>query len=197
MRVLPEAVFDQGRHDLRGCEAAAAQVVRGDLADYLALEGHCQHAAREEPNGDAEDGLVHAASPSLRGQNQVVQQAAGWRSRTGRDVRRRQRDEQAAQQALVRHARRQGQGGGVRDAGARQGLPRAARRCHINSIEGAWSLFKRQVNGTHHWISVKHLQAYLDEMCYRYNRRDITEGARINDFLERVSGRLAYKALVA
>jgi len=69
--------------------------------------------------------------------------------------------------------------------------------CHINGIEGAWSLFKRQVNGTHHWISVKHLQAYLDEMCFRYNRRDMMEGARINDFLERVSGRLTYKALIA
>lgn len=69
--------------------------------------------------------------------------------------------------------------------------------CHINGIEGAWSLFKRQVNGTHHWISKKHLQAYLDEMCYRFNRREMTEGSRINDFLGRVSGRLTYKTLTA
>jgi hypothetical protein len=28
-------------------------------------------------------------------------------------------------------------------------------RIHTNSIEGAWSLFKRQVYGIHHWISEK------------------------------------------
>lgn len=66
---------------------------------------------------------------------------------------------------------------------------------HINGLEGAWSLFKRQINGTHHWISHKHLQAYLDEMCYRFNRRDLPDGARINDLLAKTSGRLTYKAL--
>jgi transposase len=39
--------------------------------------------------------------------------------------------------------------------------------CHINGIEGAWSLFKRQVYGIHHHVSAKHLDAYLGEMCYR------------------------------
>jgi transposase-like protein len=28
---------------------------------------------------------------------------------------------------------------------------------HVNGLEGAWSLFKRQINGTHHWVSQKHL----------------------------------------
>src|SRR5436190_16494202 len=50
---------------------------------------------------------------------------------------------------------------------------------HINPIEGAWSLFKRQVYGIHHWISVKHLDAYLGEMCYRYSNRDMEDGARL------------------
>jgi ISXO2-like transposase domain len=68
---------------------------------------------------------------------------------------------------------------------------------HINSIEGAWGLFKRQVYGIHHHISPKHLGSYLSEMCYRYNRREMGEADRVNDLLGRVSGRLTYKALIA
>jgi hypothetical protein len=66
---------------------------------------------------------------------------------------------------------------------------------HINTLEGAWSLFKRQVYGIHHHVSVKHLDAYLGEMCYRYGRRGMEEGERVNDLLSRVEGRLTYKAL--
>jgi hypothetical protein len=65
---------------------------------------------------------------------------------------------------------------------------------HANGLEGAWSLFKRQVFGSHHWVSTKHLDRYLNEFTFRYNRR---EGARVNDFLSRVAGRLTYKALIA
>lgn len=67
---------------------------------------------------------------------------------------------------------------------------------HINSIEGAWGLFKRQVYGIHHHVSRKHLGAYLAEMCYRYNRRGMDEGIRVNDLLSNVEGRLTYKALI-
>lgn len=42
---------------------------------------------------------------------------------------------------------------------------------HVNHIEGFWSLFERQVIGQHHWISVKHIQRYLDERCWSYNNR--------------------------
>lgn len=43
---------------------------------------------------------------------------------------------------------------------------------HTNSVESAWSLLKRSVVGTYHQISVKHLPAYLDEMEFRFNRRE-------------------------
>ncbi len=43
---------------------------------------------------------------------------------------------------------------------------------HTNTIEGVWSLFKRSVIGTHHHMSVKHLQSYLDEIAFKYNNRD-------------------------
>jgi transposase-like protein len=67
---------------------------------------------------------------------------------------------------------------------------------HTNGIEGAWSLFKRQIYGIHHHVSFKHLDRYLGEMCYRYNRRDMEEGERVNDLLSQVEGRLSYKALI-
>lgn len=42
---------------------------------------------------------------------------------------------------------------------------------HTNTIEGFWSQFKRSVDGTHHAISPRHLQKYLDEFAYRHNHR--------------------------
>ena len=68
---------------------------------------------------------------------------------------------------------------------------------HTNSIESVWALFKRQLIGTHHWVSKKHLQRYIDEMTWRFNRRDQEEGQRVNNLLDQVSGRLTYKALIA
>ena len=43
---------------------------------------------------------------------------------------------------------------------------------HTNSIEGVWSLFKRSVMGSYHQLSIKHLDAYLDELECRFNNRD-------------------------
>ena len=42
---------------------------------------------------------------------------------------------------------------------------------HTNTVENAFSLLKRGIMGTWHKISAKHLAAYLDEMCFRFNRR--------------------------
>lgn len=42
---------------------------------------------------------------------------------------------------------------------------------HTNTIENVWSLLKRSVVGTYHKISAKHLDAYLDELEWRYNNR--------------------------
>lgn len=42
---------------------------------------------------------------------------------------------------------------------------------HTNTIENAFSLLKRGIMGTWHHISAKHLSAYLDEMCFRFNNR--------------------------
>ena len=68
---------------------------------------------------------------------------------------------------------------------------------HTNGIEGAWSLIKRQIYGIHHWVSPKHLSRYLDEMTWRYNRREDDEDVRVNGLLDQVAGRLTYKELIA
>jgi transposase-like protein len=43
---------------------------------------------------------------------------------------------------------------------------------HTNTAENAFSLLKRGIIGTWHKISAKHLQAYLDEMSFRFDRRN-------------------------
>ncbi|MFI5098263.1 MAG: IS1595 family transposase [Candidatus Acidiferrales bacterium] len=42
---------------------------------------------------------------------------------------------------------------------------------HTNSVEGFWSLVKRGIGGVYHSVSPKYLQTYLNEYCFRYNRR--------------------------
>jgi transposase-like protein len=68
---------------------------------------------------------------------------------------------------------------------------------HTNSIESVWSLFKRQIVGTHHYLSPKHLNRYLGEMTWRFNLREMGEGSRVNALLAQTAGRLTYKALIA
>ena len=43
---------------------------------------------------------------------------------------------------------------------------------HTNTIENVWSLLKRSIAGTYHKLSAKHLDAYLDELEWRFNNRD-------------------------
>ena len=43
---------------------------------------------------------------------------------------------------------------------------------HTNGIESVWSLLKRSIVGAYHKVSVKHLDAYLDELEHRFNNRE-------------------------
>jgi len=43
---------------------------------------------------------------------------------------------------------------------------------HTNSVEGVWSLLKRSIVGSYHKVSTKHLDAYLDELEWRFNNRN-------------------------
>jgi len=42
---------------------------------------------------------------------------------------------------------------------------------HTNGIESVWSLLKRSIVGSYHKVSMKHLDAYLDELEFRFNNR--------------------------
>jgi len=43
---------------------------------------------------------------------------------------------------------------------------------HTNTVESAFSLLKRGIMGTWHRLSAKHLASYLEEMEFRFNRRN-------------------------
>lgn len=42
---------------------------------------------------------------------------------------------------------------------------------HTNTVESAFSLLKRGIMGSWHRVSAKHLQAYCEEVAFRFNRR--------------------------
>jgi transposase-like protein len=69
--------------------------------------------------------------------------------------------------------------------------------CHTNGIEGFWALLKRQIVGIHHFVTPKHLNAYVAEATWRFNLRDAGEGERVNALLADATGRLRYRELIA
>jgi transposase-like protein len=68
---------------------------------------------------------------------------------------------------------------------------------HTNGIEGFWALLKRQIIGIHHFVTPKHLNAYVAESTWRFNLREMGEGERVNALLAEANGRLRYKELIA
>ena len=68
---------------------------------------------------------------------------------------------------------------------------------HTNTIEGAFSHFKRMIYGIYHQISAKHTQRYCNEFAHRYNTRKLHDADRFNIALTKTECRLRYKALVA
>jgi transposase-like protein len=55
---------------------------------------------------------------------------------------------------------------------------------HTNTIESAFSLLKRGINGSFHQVSIKHLPRYLHEFEYRFNRRQRKGEPRPDIFTE-------------
>ena len=50
-----------------------------------------------------------------------------------------------------------------------------------NGIEGFWSHFRRMIIGCYHNVSDEHLQAYIDEACFRWNTRKASQVERFLD----------------
>jgi transposase-like protein len=70
-------------------------------------------------------------------------------------------------------------------------------RVHTNGIENFWSLFKRRIYGTHHFVMPFHLDRYLDDATFRYNNRKISDGARFALACSQSDGRrLTWKELI-
>jgi transposase-like protein len=64
------------------------------------------------------------------------------------------------------------------------------------TIEGAFSLFKRGVIGSYHHLSKDHLDSYLTEFCWRFNRRGMQPmmfGAMLRELVTKKP--LTYKTL--
>ena len=70
-------------------------------------------------------------------------------------------------------------------------------KVHTNTIENVWSLLKRSIIGSYHKISTKHLDAYLDELEWRYNNR--TNRWLFRDTMKKLleSQKLLYQKLTA
>lgn len=67
---------------------------------------------------------------------------------------------------------------------------------HTNGLENFWSLLKRAIKGTYVSVEPFHLFRYLDEQCYRFNNRKLTDAKRFLEAAASVFGkRLTYVAL--
>ena len=68
---------------------------------------------------------------------------------------------------------------------------------HTNGMENFWSLLKRAIKGTYVSIEPFHLFRYLDEQCFRFNNRKMTDAERFAHAATTIVGkRLTYKALI-
>ena len=63
-----------------------------------------------------------------------------------------------------------------------------------NLAECYFSQLKRSIDGTHHAVSRKHLQRYVDEHSFRFSTRKLSDGERASVLVGRTAGRrLTYR----
>ena len=69
-------------------------------------------------------------------------------------------------------------------------------RAHTNGMENFWRLFKRCLHGTYVAVAAFHLDRYLDEQTFRFNKRKGSDGTRFLEVMFAVLGkRLTYAEL--
>lgn len=67
------------------------------------------------------------------------------------------------------------------------------KKAHTNTVECSFSLLKRGLIGTYHHVGEQHLERYITEFDYRWNKRKIGDKERSEALLEMVGGkRLMY-----
>ena len=66
-----------------------------------------------------------------------------------------------------------------------------------NRIEGAFGHFKRAITGVYHKTSDENVHRYLTMFAWRWNRRKIGEGERVDALLKGAKNRrITYKQLI-
>lgn len=65
----------------------------------------------------------------------------------------------------------------------------SGRLATTNTAEGFFGNSKRSLDGTHHHVSGKHLPLYLAELDYKYNTREVTDGARTVGGIQKITGK--------
>jgi transposase-like protein len=70
-------------------------------------------------------------------------------------------------------------------------------KVHTQGIENFWSLFKRQIVGQHHHVSVKHLHRYLEECAFKFNNREAEDIFAMIVLRLVIGSALRYAALTA
>jgi transposase-like protein len=69
-------------------------------------------------------------------------------------------------------------------------------RVHTNGLENFWSLLKRSIQGTYVAVDPAHLDRYLDEQAFRFNKRKGNDATRFLEAMLSVAGkRLTYAEL--
>ncbi len=67
---------------------------------------------------------------------------------------------------------------------------------HTNTVESAFSLFKRGLTGAFHKVSLKHLQRYLNEFSFRFNNRKAADLFGMTVRRMALAGNLPYAQLI-
>ena len=67
---------------------------------------------------------------------------------------------------------------------------------YTNTVESAFSLFKRGLTGAFHKVSLKHLQRYLNEFSYRFNNRKSPDLFGMTVRRMALAGNLPYATLI-
>jgi transposase-like protein len=68
---------------------------------------------------------------------------------------------------------------------------------HTNTVESAFSLFKRSITGAFHKLSLKHLQRYLNEFSFRFNNRKDPDLFGLTVRRMALAGAMPYAQLIA